>query len=225
MQVYNDELHHYGVKGMKWGHHRIKAGTIVQRITDNKDEKKDGRTYVSFKYLDNLKYVHAAGQELYVKYSAEAPNGYKVELKVTNDIIYPSYKKSMETFVKTISNNSIDKIAEGMDKKNFETFMRGVENKTVDELIDKSYKSFSKSLMKSEHNRKIFFSELQKQGYNAVVDHNDVGWTDAPLIVFEKSNNLKQISATPISFYDQDVAFMKMKKKYDGAKKVGEQKY
>ena len=52
MQIYNDELRHYGVKGMKWGHHRIKAGTTVQRITDNKDEKKNGRTYVSFKYLD-----------------------------------------------------------------------------------------------------------------------------------------------------------------------------
>ena len=44
-----NELHHYGVKGMKWGTHRIKSGTIVQRVTDNKNESEKGRTYVSFK--------------------------------------------------------------------------------------------------------------------------------------------------------------------------------
>ena len=33
MQVYNDELYHYGVKGMKWGHHKAQITNAVSNVS------------------------------------------------------------------------------------------------------------------------------------------------------------------------------------------------
>ena len=113
----DNELQHYGVKGMKWGVRKndkvvLRKGSTVQRISANKNEKNRGRTYISFKDIDNLQYEAMAGEDgLYWTGSGETPYGYKVKLKVTNDIIAPSYNETVEAFIKTVENTPIKDLA------------------------------------------------------------------------------------------------------------------
>lgn len=39
MQVYNDELYHYGVLGMKWGHHKAQVKTVVTKASTIAERK------------------------------------------------------------------------------------------------------------------------------------------------------------------------------------------
>lgn len=37
MQVYKDELYHYGILGMKWGHHKAKVSTAKAKVQNKKE--------------------------------------------------------------------------------------------------------------------------------------------------------------------------------------------
>lgn len=140
MTINENELIHHGILGMKWGVRRyqnkdgsrtdagklryshdkivIRKGEEVQRISKISSESPTGRTYISFKELDNLKYtVEAGGDGLYwtSNYDNEHPNdplrsnyGFKIKLKVTDDIIAPSFDESIDAFVKTVGNTPIN---------------------------------------------------------------------------------------------------------------------
>lgn len=251
----NDELCHHGILGMKWGVRRyqnkdgsltsagkkrrelnfnendrivVKKGTEVQRITDNKSEVNSGKAYISFKELDNLKYVAEAGDDgLYWTGKGDTPYGYKVKLKVTNDIIAPSYDETIDAFIKTVKDVPVKELTQSIygkkedqvttyQKKTYKQetkqFMSDMKRLSVKECRDNAYLAYSQSLMHSPENQKKFFDELKHRGYNAVVDHNDAkdGYVEAPLIVFERSKNLKQVSATPITLKDKDNAITKL---------------
>lgn len=214
-----NELYHYGVKGMKWGVRRyqnkdgsltdagrkrrsihaetddivINKGTVGQRLsTIDNEQNNDRHTYVSFKRSDNEKYLKEWGLD-----------GYKYQLKVTNDLIIPAYNKRNQLALQAIRNASLDKVYNDVNnpryRNNAKALIRQVQDDTVIQLTDKAYKSFASSLTESEYNRKIFFDELKKNGYNAVIDDNDRGWTNMPVIVFNRKRNLATKSVTKIS--------------------------
>lgn len=261
--VYETELQHHGILGMKWGIRRfqnkdgsltplgrsravdvsknerivLKKGSEVQRISKTSSEENKGRTYVSFKEFDNLRYECDAGEDgLFwtANYDPENPNdatktnkGFKVRLKITNDIIAPSYEETIDAFLNSVKDIPVKELAtniygskEEQDtpykrkeyKKNVKEFIDSMKHLSVEEARDNAYLAYSRSLADHPDNQKAFFNELQKRGYNAVVDHNDAqgGYADAPLIIFERGNNLKQISATPITSKDQDRALERL---------------
>lgn len=248
-----NELRHYGIKGMKWGVRKdrqptgmhkndrivIKKGSEVQRITKEKAEINSGKAYISFKDLDNLSYEAQAGEDGLWWTANEDNLGYKVKLKVTNDIIAPSYNETIDAFIniagrtpikelteqvygnKNDRENSYSSYAKKEYKEKTKQFMKDVSDLSLSEAQEHAYFAYSKALMKSPAAQKTFFDELQKRGYNAVVDHNDArGDIEAPIIVFERSKNLKQISAKPISYNDRDAATERLmllleKKMYD----------
>lgn len=250
-----NELYHHGVKGMKWGVRKkrepanltendrivLKKSSKVQRISKTDSESNTGRTYISFTKLDNLQYEVEAGEGgLYwtSNYDSNNPNnprktnfGYKVTLKVTDDVIAPSYNETVNAFIKTVENISVKDLATRIygfkedqktpnDKKEYKQktkqFIKDMSKLSVKECRDQAYKAYSQSLMKSPENQKEFFNELKRRGYNAVVDHNDArdGNFNTPLIVFERSKNLKQISATPITDRDKEKASFELDKLY-----------
>lgn len=260
------ELYHWGIKGMRWGVRRyqnkdgsltpagkkryeiedrpardydktvISKGSTVQRVSKNATENDTGRTYISFKKLDNLNYEAMAGEDvLYwtanydpdrVNDSRYTNNGFKIKLKVTDDIIAPSYNESIDAFVKSVANVPLDELttrvfgtkddkrspyAVQQFKKNTELFVNDMQHITTDECRKRAYDAYSKTLMTSKENQKAFFDELEKRGYNAVIDQNDIkNGFDSPVIVFERSNNLKAVSSTPITDRDKDNALTEL---------------
>jgi len=212
-------IYHHGVKGQKWGVRRyqnkdgtlteegkrrknihgntddiiVKRGSIAQRLSTTKNEEDNDRhAYISLKPKDNKKYLKEWGLD-----------GYKYQLKITNDLIMPAYDKRVKIALQAIRNADIDQVAKDVGNLRYrntaKALVRQVKDMTVDQLTDRAYKSFASSLTESEYNRKIFFDELKKNGYNAVIDDNDRGWTDMPVIVFNRKNNVKIESVSKIS--------------------------
>ena len=198
----SDYLTHVGVLGMHWHHRKeptpkesitIKTGTTLQRLTLTKNEKNNSRhAYVSQTKNDNNKYLVEWGNR-----------GYKIDLQVTHDIIIPLHKERVDAFIESVSKSNINKVAKGIAglkyKNDANKFLEEYENRNAKAVSEESYRSFSSSLVSSSYNRKIFFKELEKRGYNAIIDDNDSNWTDKPIIVFKRNKNIKQKSYTPIN--------------------------
>ena len=217
-----------GKKRRVYAHGKVHLdkGTLVQRISSKSAEESTGHAFVSFKKLDNLFYEVNAGEDGMIwtaNYDPKHPNdplydnkGFKIELKVTNDIIAPSYNESVDAFVRAFCKSAQEVPLSELvkrtvtDKEQVVEFIDDLSNFSVREAQERAYLKYAKSLVRSPENRKAFFDELQSQGYNAVVDHNDgrrknsTGGVDMPLIVFERSGTLEQVSATPITWRSQE---------------------
>jgi hypothetical protein len=240
MIVPKDELMHYGVLGMKWGVRRyqpyskgkhgkflgqdrdedivIKRGTGAYRLQSREKLEGNGQTYVSFSKLDHLKYISVTsggdGGVMLDGASPEASHGYSVKLKVSNDLIVPSYQKSMDAFVDAVSKVGIKEVAKQVERYDYKSknFIKDMKRLSIDEARDRAYVNFMGTMMRDSAAKREFFNNLKKQGYNAIVDEWDHrfgterGFTDTPVIVFEKNRNLKQTSSRKLDQRDADYA-------------------
>lgn len=122
-------LKHYGILGMKWGIRRyqpypkgkhgtflgqdrdedirIKKGTMAYRLQEG-DEIKPGQTYVSFDTLDHYTYLAqtAAGSKG-LTFNMRNGNGRSIRMTLDKDIIAPSYKTTMDVFIKSVSDANV----------------------------------------------------------------------------------------------------------------------
>lgn len=212
-------LTHYGVKGMKWGVRKdhpysikrtndddiiLKKGSNIHRITSNPNESKEGHAYGSFTEKDVNHYRKSV-----TSWITENSNDYKnvrtfdMTQKVTKDLVAPSERKKVDTFLKLLNNKDFNKeirdvftihIDEGGDNKfrRFQTLSQKLKNQGMDENLSDFYSAFSMGLNYSSKLRSSFFSELSKKGYNMVIDTEDsLLEAQAPIIVFDRKDTLK----------------------------------
>lgn len=237
MSTQSSTLVHFGVLGMKWGVRRyqeypkgkhgtflgqtrdndirIKKNTSAYRVQSSGELKGEGHSFISLDKLDTLTYLSAAvGGDMGIAVDATMGTRqiYNVKLKLSNDVIMPSYQKSMDTFIKTVDSIGVKKVAKEIsynDSKTSKQFIKQYKKLEVDSFRDEAYVLFVKSFMKDTEAKRTFFKELSDQGYNAIIDENDfrfggANYAKAPVIVFDKQKTMKKIDATKLSKEDSD---------------------
>ena len=219
-------LKHQGVKGMKWGVRNnkstsngdvhIKKGTSIHRISSNKEKGQhlSKHVFATFQKTDIDRY-----RGFFAKFHMiQGLPLYDIKFNAKKDLVSPSKKKRVDEFIKTMSADP--KIAReiALFKKQYSKKPVNVnllEKKYLsmgkDELKQKVYDDFQSSLKTSDYNRVSYFNQLKKQGYSFIVDDNDVGvFGNKPILVFDRDDSLKRISATELTKKDIDSAITRV---------------
>lgn len=233
-----DYLAHHGILGQKWGIRngppypldakytgediRVSKKQTLQRITAEK-EKNKGHAYVSFKELDNLRYLSIGSEGLGFRVKdPSAPNGYIAILELKEDLVIPEYQKSIDAFVESVKDMTPKELSQELHpiqnnsekekriRNNTEEFLSYLYKKTTKEGLQIAYSEFSKSLMHNDNLRKKFFDNLKKKGYNAVIDYNDRRFADKPVIVFDREKTIKDVKYKKITQTMKDNAFLEV---------------
>lgn len=177
----------------------------IQRIIMNPDDYKNlERIYASSDKVDNMKYKGMYSLQQVLQ-GGKLP--YKVELKAVKDIKVASESEAKQIYRNLIINNKEfrDKAKTSLEDYGI-GYMIGGKDKNI------SYDDYNRiiglmgsgdSRMKNlESSYNMFFNELKKQGYDAILDANDRKYSGynakSPIILFNKdavvSNLVKEVT-------------------------------
>lgn len=214
---------------------RIKKGERAYRVQNTGKISGSGQAYISLTKGDHLQYLAAstsphggvsvdAWTDAF-KTGKERPDVHSIRLELTEDLLAPSYQKTIDTFVDIVNEmGGAKKFVRNIDDKTtkeFEkNFLKNYKKLTIDEMRDNAYLSFTSTFMRNTEAKDRFFKALADSGYNAIVDDWDKrfgkeeAYTESPIIVFKKDKSLKQTGDKKLSDLDFDMfaeAYM-----YDG---------
>lgn len=222
-----DEIYHHGIKGMKWGVRKdkgyttsvrsngdfvINKGSNIHRITENKNEneKHEGYTYASFTQKDVKHY-----QRSVTSWIAENNRDYQntktfdMTMKVTKDLVAPSEKKKVDTFIRMLDNKDFIKEVNNVYSINISdddhkshrlsTLSNKLQKGGMNKDLATFYSAFCMGLNYSPKLRKGYFDKLSKEGYNMITDTEDSYLeAQAPIIVFNRGDTLKVLKISPL---------------------------
>lgn len=188
----------------------IKKDTRIDRVTTTNKEINVGRTYATFTESDRNEYLSVCKDWLGATH--------KMQLKTTKDVKVAGKSTQADAFANILKTTDIkDLVAHNnsgttrADKK---------EQRNLTKIYKNAYKSqdkFDEALFKFNqgltygkyHNENLsnrFYSELNKKGYDAAVDLNDLNFAENPVIFIKREDSLKQISVSEITQQDIDSA-------------------
>lgn len=203
------ELCHHGVKGQQWGVKNgppypidknkgkvtISRGTKFSRISLDTEELKKGHAYVTYLQDDSDRYSGFFAAKLYGQTMGKKPV-YQVEFESNKDLLSPSKKERVDTFLDLYKNDPVIK-TELIDyyKKEKKPFLpKSFINKKFSEmdeedLKNKGYDVFVRSLGGNDYIRDQYFRKLASEGYSFVVDDEDAGtYGKSPAIIFDRAD-------------------------------------
>lgn len=199
-----DELVHFGVKGMRWGHRKeqelsietrtIEKGRKLQTVTagGSASGKFERRVFVSHTVKDNLAYRSTYARTL--KFMSDDAATFTNSMVTTRPLKVASEKAAFDTFKKLYDADRpgmIKALAESHEQMTRTMFMLGdVKDQKVVDINVKKYSKKGEDWVKNQGyglfitgagtdmiNRKLadsYYGSLVKQGFDAIVDQTDV---------------------------------------------------
>jgi|WetSurSiteA1Bulk_404760.scaffolds.fasta_scaffold10013_3 hypothetical protein len=203
----DSELEHTGVKGMKWGVRKqpeigsdnliIRKGTILNRVSTRPNEEHSGHAYATYKKKDSIGYMQR---------SMFFGKTFNMKMVVTKDLIAPSQKQRIDTFVELMRKDGT--FSQSLAKAQAKQRIFGSEKrfqKEYDKLIStgkeaKAYKDFKITIGFNKELQKKYFDNLKKKGFNLTLDEADAGvLSESPIIVLDRKDSLKVVSVNPVT--------------------------
>lgn len=223
----NDELRHYGVKGMRWGVRKqkdqinsrdrtIKAGTKFQRVmgTDKVDSRQSNRRqYFSYTDYDNKYYAKNMGMKQ-VLYDGKKPyiHSYKVkrDIKVASDrAVLQQLQKLAKQDPQRLATDmyAAGRMTQTTQFKGQRYWKRQVKSLAKGKESRKNYKTAANFVRQATFDTAMgsswvnFTRAMQKAGYDAISDVNDRdarGGSQDPIITLS-TKKLKHETSTVIT--------------------------
>lgn len=196
----------------------LKRGDTVRHVTvDPRLAPKSGGLYVSYTEKDAQTYRTDFVE--FLRATKGFDKIYEYDLKTTKDIITPGQKDKMDAFLGLYKDKKTEHlISEIADSKVRSTFFLNVaknlgHDKTNEKAQEykrminsenpkdrqKAFDDFAKYLFWTHDSRKAFIKRLEKKGFTAMYDDEDMrGYSDEPLIIFNPATTLKVKKRTEI---------------------------
>lgn len=193
----------------------VKKGQEVQHITLDPNMKlgphpRGGHLYVSTNEADNKNYAGLYGG-LRMMSDPRIKHVYAMKFKAAEDLVTPSKKKRVESFLQMYYDNPASFANDmanwqrtyGMSYDSPKKIAKRYMKMSLDELSTEGYEQFASSWAMRTKSRDAYWERLKTQGYNAVMDDNDIksGYfqSNTPMIVFNAVDRLAQVSIKEIT--------------------------
>ena len=205
---------HHGIKGQQWGVQHgppypidkdtnkivVKEGTVIARITRYDESKSKGHAYVNYNKQDIQHYrgFFAALQRTKNGHFGHNKPIYSVKLTAKEDLISPSEKERVDTFIELYKDDpTFRNELGGMYKKGFrkwgskKKYTEKFANLEGDGIANIGFEAFRKGMGGNVYTRSAYFKKLSDKGYNMVLDDLDGGvFGREPAIVFDRNKSL-----------------------------------
>ena len=223
---------------------KIEKGTKFQRISTKAESTPKGdRAYLSYTERDNDYYT-----EHMTDFRGGVKNMYKVSYEAVKDIYVPKHERQVDEFLNLYRDKKVmvvDEISEELSRRQTTSlldakpeyislgkdYIHNTYKQLYKEEIDKfdknnqlrdlGYQYFMMAYSNTPKIRAEYQKRLKDQGYNAIVDDNDVRYNDMfkgkpekSVIVFDPKDNLKISGSTKLTQKEYNKAKKRNKKRY-----------
>lgn len=176
----------------------LKKGTTLHRSTYNADESdREGHVFATFKGKD------AKGYAFRNRLFSGGKKTFDMTMTATEDLISPSKKERVDTFIKLMMSDPKFNEAYRAQKQIYQLFKDPSKAKKIEQTVDglkKEYDMFAVSLGGSAKLRERYFAELNKKGYNMIIDDADAGIiANSPVIIFNRQKSLEVVSINEVN--------------------------
>ena len=192
---------------------RIKKGAVVQHVMSTPTKDLTNRDYLFVAATEADKKNYGGFFAALTKYRNDAEKMYKMEMTAMTDLVSPSRKERVDTFIEIYKENPAkvgQQLAEfnkrnyaGQYKESVEELTKKYSHMSMRELKNMGYYTYANSWFDQEAGTlKDMRAKLEKKGYNAIIDDNDKRsfvQSEAPLIVFNIMENLGNTKVSDLS--------------------------